>query len=157
VGDGGWAFVCRRCAHGAAKPLSETPFDQLLPGPHVCVVSLCPSCFVGASAWQATMLAVGAVLWCSVRGVLPVMKIPNRAFSENIRRARLELSPFAGLESCCGGTFLGCLRHTPLQHSLLCCCKVCVLFVVCWLQSWCLAWRAAFWVMKNTRQSRRSA
>ena len=39
------------------------------------------------------------------------MMFPNRAFlSTPFAVPALELSPSPGLESCCGSTFLGCLR-----------------------------------------------
>ena len=47
---------------------------------------------------------------------------PNRAFlSTPFAVPALELSPSPGLESCCGSTFLGCLRPPPhlLQLNLI--------------------------------------
>ena len=42
------------------------------------------------------------------------MMTPNRAFlSTPFAVPALELSPSPGLESCCGSTFLGCLRPPP--------------------------------------------
>ena len=53
-----------------------------------------------------------------VRGVVggrPRMIFQHRAFlSTPFAVPALELSPSPGLESCCGSTFLGCLRPPPL-------------------------------------------